>query len=75
MRASSTKTRSLRSKYTLEGFAFLTPAIIYAIFAVYPFFNSLVLSFQDWNGFSARTFTGLDNRTPSTSTNTAMALP
>lgn len=62
MRASSTKRRSLRNKYTVAGFAFLTPAIIiYIIFAVYPFLDSLVLSFQDWNGFSVRTFTGFDN--------------
>ncbi len=46
----------------LAGLLFLAPAtVIYVIFAVWPFFDSLILSFHEWNGFSARTFVGLDN--------------
>ena len=46
----------------LVGFLFLAPAaLIYVIFAVWPFFDSFILSFHEWNGFSARTFVGLDN--------------
>lgn len=46
----------------LAGLLFLAPAtVIYVIFAVWPFFDSLLLSFHEWNGFSARTFVGLDN--------------
>lgn len=53
---------TLKRKYMLAGWLFLAPAvIIYVVFAVYPFFDSLILSFQKWNGFSARTFVGLDN--------------
>ncbi|MGI6652791.1 MAG: carbohydrate ABC transporter permease [Christensenellales bacterium] len=49
-------------KYRLAGVLFLLPAIlIYLAFTIYPFFDSLVLSFYKWNGFSARTFIGLDN--------------
>lgn len=51
-------------KYRLVGVLFLLPAIlIYLAFTIYPFFDSLVLSFYKWNGFSARTFIGLDNYT------------
>lgn len=46
----------------LAGLLFLAPAtVIYVIFAVWPFFDSLILSFHEWNGFSAKTFVGLDN--------------
>ena len=56
------KKRTLERRYRLAGLAFLTPVIlIYGIFSVYPFFDSLMLSFQKWNGFSARAFLGLDN--------------
>ncbi len=56
------KKRTLERKYRLAGLAFLTPAVlIYVIFAVYPFFDTLLLSTQKWNGFSARTFIALDN--------------
>ncbi len=56
------KKGSLDRKYMLVGFLFLAPAaLIYVIFAVWPFFDSFILSFHEWNGFSARTFVGLDN--------------
>ena len=59
---SKTKRMTLEHQYRAAGFAFLAPAvIIYIIFAVYPFFDSLILSFQKWNGFSARQFVALDN--------------
>lgn len=52
----------LRKRTMLTGFTFLAPAlIVYLIFAVYPFFNSMVLSFFKWNGFSPSTFIGIDN--------------
>lgn len=52
----------LKSKYTLIGILFLLPAvIIYLIFVLIPFFDSLVLSFQSWDGFSDRKFIGLTN--------------
>ncbi len=52
----------LNRKYMIMGLVFLAPAtIIYLIFAVLPFFDSFILSFQKWNGFSERTFVGLSN--------------
>ena len=54
--------KTLAHRYRMTGWCFLAPAIVvYLIFAVYPFFDSLVLSFQSWNGFSAREFIGFDN--------------
>lgn len=53
---------SLKSKYTLIGIFFLLPAIIvYLIFVIIPFIDSLVLSFQSWDGFSERKFIGIGN--------------
>jgi ABC-type sugar transport system permease subunit len=44
------------------GFAFLAPAaVIYLFFAVIPFFDSFLLSFHKWNGFTARVFIGFEN--------------
>ncbi len=45
------------------GYAFVLPAfVLYAIFMIYPFFNSIYLSFTDWNGATAtKNFVGLDN--------------
>ncbi len=61
-KAVTNKKGSLDRKYMMVGFLFLAPAaVIYVIFAVWPFFDSLILSFHEWNGFSARTFIGLDN--------------
>ena len=52
----------LDRKYMMAGLIFLLPAVvIYLIFAVIPFFDSLILSFHEWNGFSPREFVGLDN--------------
>ncbi|MEG1926227.1 MAG: sugar ABC transporter permease [Ruthenibacterium sp.] len=52
----------LNRKYMLMGLVFLAPAtIIYAIFAVIPFFDSFILSFHEWNGFSGRIFVGFSN--------------
>ena len=54
--------KSVNKRYAMIGLLFLMPAVIvYLIFAVVPFFDNLVLSFQEWNGFSARTFVGVDN--------------
>jgi ABC-type sugar transport system permease subunit len=45
------------------GILFLLPAfVLYAIFMIYPFFNSIYLSFTNWNGVSpTKTFIGLEN--------------
>lgn len=52
----------LNRRYMLMGLLFLAPAaVIYLIFAVIPFFDSFLLSFHDWNGFSDRVFVGLQN--------------
>ena len=62
MQKSKRKMSNIEKKYMVAGFAFLTPAIvIYLIFAVIPFFDSFILSFQEWSGFGPRTFLGLKN--------------
>lgn len=54
--------KDLITRYRIVGLLFLAPAIvIYFIFAVLPFFNTLLLSFQEWNGFSRREWAGLAN--------------
>ncbi|GHV26925.1 putative ABC transporter permease protein YurN [Clostridia bacterium] len=56
------KANRLNRTYTLAGVLFMLPALaIYAAFSIIPFFDSLVLSFSKWNGFSARQFIGIDN--------------
>lgn len=56
------KQSGLERKYMMAGLLFLMPAlVIYLVFAVIPFFQSFLLSFQDWNGFSQRTFVGIEN--------------
>ncbi len=58
------KYSGLEKKYMMVGILFLMPAlIIYLIFAVIPFFQSFLLSFQEWNGFTEKTFVGLKNYT------------
>ena len=50
MQKSKRKMSNIEKKYMVAGFAFLTPAIvIYLIFAVIPFFDSFILSFQEWS--------------------------
>ena len=62
MQKSKRKMSNIEKKYMVAGFAFLTPAIvIYLIFAVIPFFDSFILSFQEWSGFGPRTLLGLKN--------------
>lgn len=54
--------KSVNKRYAAIGMLFLLPAIvIYIIFAVIPFVDNLVLSFNKWNGFSARQFIGIAN--------------
>ena len=45
------------------GYFFLLPSLaIYAMFMIYPFFQSIYLSFTNWNGVDPeKTFIGLDN--------------
>lgn len=54
--------KKLEHRYMLAGITFLLPAtVIYLIFAVVPFFDSFLLSFQEWNGYGERIFVGLQN--------------
>ena len=56
------KYSGLEKKYMMVGILFLMPSlIIYLIFAVIPFFQSFLLSFHEWNGFSDKVFVGLKN--------------
>ncbi|WP_010274364.1 carbohydrate ABC transporter permease [Paenibacillus senegalensis] len=52
-----------RRKMLLLPFLFLLPALLlYAVFFIYPFLYTLLLSFQQWNMISPeRTFVGLSN--------------
>ena len=45
------------------GYLFVLPALVlYAVFMIYPFFQSVYLSFTDWNGATAvKNWVGLDN--------------
>jgi ABC-type sugar transport system permease subunit len=45
------------------GILFLLPAfVLYAVFMIYPFFQSIYLSFTDWNGANpVKNFIGLEN--------------
>lgn len=53
---------SLRLSYIFKGILFLLPAtLIYLYFAVIPFVDNFILSFQEWNGFSNRIWIGLTN--------------
>ena len=67
MQASAGRTRGhqLRRSWTRyrPGILFLLPAfILYAIFMIYPFFQSIYLSFTDWNGAEpVKNFVGLEN--------------
>ena len=62
MKKSKRKMSNIEKKYMVVGFMFLLPAIVtYLIFAVIPFFDSFVLSFQEWGGFGPRTFIGINN--------------
>ena len=67
--ATATKTtmprphRQSRWLWRLTPYLFLAPALIwYLIFLVYPMYQSLVISFMDWDGLSADIrFVGLEN--------------
>jgi raffinose/stachyose/melibiose transport system permease protein len=55
--------RRNRLPWRLTPYLFLAPALIwYLIFLVYPMYQSLVISFMDWDGLSADIrFVGLEN--------------
>lgn len=62
MDKSKKKMSNIEKKYMGAGILFLMPAtVVYLVFAVIPFFDSFLLSFQDWGGFGPRTFTGIGN--------------
>ena len=62
---SNTRSRGLRRGWTeyRAGILFLLPGfVLYAIFMIYPFFQSIYLSFTDWNGAEpVKNFIGLEN--------------
>jgi raffinose/stachyose/melibiose transport system permease protein len=61
-RAARARGRGWRRKEDLTGYAMLLPALIpYLVFALLPIAWLLYYSFQDWNGFTDPSFTGLDN--------------
>ena len=59
------KGNKITLKQDLVGYAFILPAFLgFITFMVYPIFNSLYLSFMDWNMFLGRegsSFAGLEN--------------
>ncbi|MGD9201140.1 MAG: sugar ABC transporter permease [Chitinispirillia bacterium] len=56
------KYHTITRTYRIIGFFFLLPAIlIYSFFAVIPVFDNVILSFQKWNGFTDRSFIGIQN--------------
>lgn len=58
----SFKQKKMKNKYRFVGFLFLLPAtLIYLVFTIFPFFDSVLLSFQEWNGFTNRSFIGAEN--------------
>ena len=58
----NTSSNKMIRRYRLKGIMFLLPALmLYAIFAGIPFVNSFILSFQEWGGYGAKSFVGLDN--------------
>lgn len=53
-----------KSTVSITGILYLIPALVFVIyFNVIPFVWNLVLSFQNWNGFSAAEFVGIKNFT------------
>ena len=56
-------TRRRRRRLKLTPYLFLAPALLwYLIFLVYPMYQSLVISFMDWDGLSANIkFIGVEN--------------
>ncbi len=55
--------RTRRPKMNIIPYLFLAPALIwYIFFLVYPMYQSLIISFMDWDGLSANIrFIGLEN--------------
>lgn len=53
----------LRTDARVQGLIFLAPAtLIYAVFAIWPMVDVVILSFQEWNGLDPeRVFVGVDN--------------
>ncbi|MBO5160293.1 MAG: sugar ABC transporter permease [Lachnospiraceae bacterium] len=51
-----------KSSVTITGIIYLLPALIFVIgFNVIPFVWNMILSLQNWNGFSQAEFVGLEN--------------
>ena len=60
---SRVKRKDRRPRFRLTPYLFLAPALIwYLCFLVYPMYQSLTISFMDWDGLSADIrFVGLEN--------------
>ena len=55
-------TLTIRQKHILWAWGFLAiPVLFYVVIRFYPTGNAIVLSFQNWNLLSARTWAGADN--------------
>jgi raffinose/stachyose/melibiose transport system permease protein len=51
-----------RIRQGMQGYLFVLPALmVYGVFFLWPLVQLVVLSFQDWDGLSARHFVGLEN--------------
>ncbi len=51
--ATATTQRRTQTSFRLTPYLFLAPALIwYLMFLVYPMYQSLVISFMDWDGLS-----------------------
>ena len=56
------KYTTFQRSQNISAFLFLLPCSLgFLVFVIYPLFASMVLSFTDWNGFTALNFIGIDN--------------
>jgi multiple sugar transport system permease protein len=62
MGSKSPRKNTFQRSQNISAFLFLLPCGLgFFVFILYPLIASLVLSFMDWNGFSAMQFVGINN--------------
>jgi multiple sugar transport system permease protein len=62
MKKVSIKRFPLEAKRKRSALFFMFPAIIvFSVYVIYPIFNSIYLSFYEWNGIDDKVFIGFDN--------------